>query len=246
MIDPTIVRLTARQILGQRRSIVMVLFALIPVLLTVLFSIENDSTDAQEWTARIALGNLVIGTVLPFTALVFGTAALGQEFEDGTAIYLLSKPIPRSTIVFSKLLVAWGATAAVVVVSSLATGVIGLSGVPQDGIIIGFSVAAVAGSLVYCAAFLWLSIATSRALIVGLLYVFIWQGVVVSLFSGVRYLSISEYALGIAGGIVTAPDSVFDPRLNPAPAVFFAVLVTVGATWIAIRALRRWEIGESS
>ncbi len=148
MIDPTIVRLTARQILGQRRSIVMVLFALIPVLLTVLFSIENDSTDAQEWTARIALGNLVIGTVLPFTALVFGTAALGQEFEDGTAIYLLSKPIPRSTIVFSKLLVAWGATAAVVVVSSLATGVIGLAGVPQDGIIIGFSVAAVAGSLV--------------------------------------------------------------------------------------------------
>ena len=67
------------------------------------------------------------------------------------------------------------------------TGAIGLSGEPGEGIIAGFVAAAVVGSLVYCAAFLWLSIATSRALIVGLLYVFIWQGVVVSLFSGVRY-----------------------------------------------------------
>jgi ABC-2 type transport system permease protein len=106
MIDPTILRLTVRQLLGQRRSIVMVLFALLPVLLAVLYALENDSSDAQEWTAKVALGGLVIGLVLPFTALVFGTAALGQEFEDGTAVYLLAKPIPRATIVFSKLVVA--------------------------------------------------------------------------------------------------------------------------------------------
>jgi len=246
MIDPTILRLTVRQLLGQRRSIVMVLFALLPVLLAVLYALENDSSDAQGWTAKVALGGLVIGLVLPFTALVFGTAALGQEFEDGTAVYLLAKPIPRATIVFSKLVVAWAATTAVVVVSAALTGAIGLSGEPGEGIIAGFVAAAVVGSLVYCAAFLWLSIATSRALIVGLLYVFIWQGVVVSLFSGVRYFSISQYALGIAKAFITAPDDIFDPRLNVAPAVLFAVLVTVGATWLSVRALQRWEIGEAT
>jgi ABC-2 type transport system permease protein len=246
MIDRTSVRLTFRQVLGQKRSILMLVFALLPVLLALLYTLENSSAEAQEWTADTALGNLVIGLVLPFAALVFGTAALGQEFEDGTAVYLLAKPIPRATIVFSKLLVAWAATAAVVLISVVPTGVIGLSGEPQDGIVLGFVVGGIVGSLAYSAAFLWLSIVTSRALIAGLLYVFIWEGAVVSLFTGVRYLSVSEYALGIAKGFITAPDFVFDPRLATAPAVVFSVLVTVIATVFAVRALQRWEIGEST
>jgi ABC-2 type transport system permease protein len=246
MIDGTIVRLTMRQILGQKRSILMLLFALLPVLLALLYRLENDSGDAQEWTAEVALANLVIGILLPFTALVFGTAALGQEFEDGTAVYLLAKPIPRSTIILSKLLVAWLATAVVVTLSTVPTAMLGLSGEPDEGITLGFVVGGIVGSLAYCAAFLWLSIATSRALIVGLLYVFIWEGVVVSLFRGVKYLSISEYALGIAKAFISAPDRTFDPRLTTVPAAVFAALITAFATWYAIRSLQRWEIGEST
>lgn len=246
MIDATIVRLTMRQILGQKRSILMVLAALLPVLLAALYGLENDTSEAQEFTAGIALEELVIGLLLPFTALVFGTAALGQEFEDGTAVYLLAKPIPRSTIIFSKLLVSWLATAAIVVVSAIPTAIIGLAGEPQEGVLPGFVAAGIVGSLAYCAAFLWLSIATSRALIVGLLYVFIWEGVVVNLFGGVKFLSISEYALGIARLFVTLPERIFDPRLSAAPAIVLAVAVTVLAAWYATRALQRWEIGEST
>ncbi len=246
MIDRTIVRLTMRQILGQKRSILMVVFALLPVALAFLYSLENDSFRAQEWTAEDALAGIVLGLVMPFTALVFGTAALGQEFEDGTAVYLLAKPIPRSTIVLSKLLVAWLATAAVVVLSVVPTAILGLSGEPPDGIILGFVVGGILGSLAYCAAFLWLSIATSRALIVGLLYVFIWEGVVVSLFTGAKFLSVAEYAEGIAKAFITAPDRVFDPRVGPAAAFALAAAVTVLAAWYAIRSLKRWEIGEST
>jgi ABC-2 type transport system permease protein len=246
MIDATIVRLTIRQILGQKRSILMLLFAALPVLLALLYTLNNDSRGAQEWTAETALGGLIIGLVLPFTALVFGTAALGQEFEDGTAVYLLAKPIPRSTIILSKLLVSWLSTAVIIVLSTVPTALLGLSGEPQEGMILGFVVGGVAGSLAYCAAFLWLSIATSRALIVGLLYVFIWEGVVVSLFGGVKFFSISEYSLGIANLFISVPERIFDPRLSPAPAIILAGIVTVAATWYAIRSLRRWEIGEST
>ena len=246
MIDRTIVRLTMRQILGQRRSILMILFAILPILLAWLYTFENDTIGTREWTAKDALAGIVLGLVMPFTALVFGTAALGQEFEDGTAVYLLAKPIPRSTIVLSKLLVAWLATAAVVVLSTVPTALIGLSGEPADGIVTGFVVGGILGSLAYCAAFLWLSIATSRALIVGLLYVFIWEGIVVSLFNGVKFLSVAEYAQGIAKAFVTAPDGVYDPRLGPAAAFILAAIVTVVATWYAIRSLERWEIGEST
>ncbi len=248
MIDITIVRLTMRQLLGQKRTILMLGFALIPVLISLLFRLNADpiANDPQEWTASVALARLVVGLTLPFTALVFGTAALGTEFEDGTAVYLLSKPISRVTIVLSKLLVAWAATAIVVLIAAVPSGLIAISGEPHEGIILGFAVAVVFGALVYCSAFMWLSIATSRALIAGLLYVFIWEGVVVNLFSGVRLLSVRQYTLGIAGQLISAPERVFDPRLNGPQAVILAALVVFVATWFAVRALARWEVGESS
>jgi ABC-2 type transport system permease protein len=146
MIDSTIVRLTFRQLLGQKRTILMAAFALLPVLIALLVRVSADSgDDLQELTASVVLDALVVGLLLPFTALVFGTAALGTEFEDGTAVYLLSKPIPRATVVLSKLLVAWLATVGVVLISALAAGLIAIAGEPQDGIVLGFAVGVVAG-----------------------------------------------------------------------------------------------------
>lgn len=248
MIDVTIVRLTLRQLLGQKRTILMVAFALIPVLISLLFRLNADpiENDPQEWTARVALARLVVGLTLPFTALVFGTAALGTEFEDGTAVYLLSKPISRKVIVLSKLLVAWLTTSVVVLLAAIPSGLIAISGEPQNGIILAFAIAVVLGALVYCSAFVWLSIATSRALIAGLLYVFIWEGIVVNLFTGVRLFSVRQYTLGIAGEIMSVPDRVFDPRLTGAQAFGLAAVVTTVAIWFAFRALSRWEVGESS
>ena len=247
MIDSTIVRLTFRQLLGQKRTILMAAFALLPVLIALLVRVSAGAEDdLQDLTASVVLDGLVVGLLLPFTALVFGTAALGTEFEDGTAVYLLSKPIPRATVVVSKLLVAWLATMGVVLISTLAAGLISIAGEPQDGIVLGFAVGVVAGSLVYCSAFIWLSIATSRALIAGLLYVFIWENVVVGLFEGVRVFSIRAYTAGIASIFMDVPDRVFEADLAGAVAAGFALFIIALTTWLAIRALSRWEIGEAS
>jgi ABC-2 type transport system permease protein len=138
------------------------------------------------------------------------------------------------------------ATVVVVMLSTLPTGLIAIGSDPPQGIVLGFVIGGIIGSLVYCAGFLWLSIATSRALIVGLLYVFIWEGVVVNLFSGVRFLSVRQYTLGIAGAFINAPRSVFAPDLAAASAFVLSALATVLAVWFAVRGLRRWEIGEAS
>ena len=39
------------------------------------------------------LDTLVVRTVMPLVALIVGTAAIGSEIEDGTAVYLMVKPI---------------------------------------------------------------------------------------------------------------------------------------------------------
>ncbi|MBE0611264.1 MAG: hypothetical protein IH609_17920, partial [Dehalococcoidia bacterium] len=97
-----------------------------------------------------------------------------------------------------------------------------------------------------CALFMWLSVLTSRALIVGLLYVFIWEGVITRLFAGVRFLSVRQYTLGIADTVVDVPARVFNPRLGEMEAIALATVATAVTVYLAVRRLRRWEIGEAT
>ncbi len=240
-----VARLTARMLLGQRRTLVVALLALVPVGLALLFRFADAEVDPARWTARALLSGLVTATILPLVTLIFGTAAFGQDIEDGTAVYLLARPIPRRTIVLSRLLVAWALSAALLLPAALAAGFIAIQG-RDAALVLGFTAALAAGALVYCAVFAWLSIVTSRALIVGLLYVFLWEGVLSGLFSGIRFLSIRQYTPRIAGALVDAPPAVFDPSLEPLAAIALALLVLGLFARLAVLALQRWEIGEAT
>ncbi|MEX1102697.1 MAG: ABC transporter permease subunit [Dehalococcoidia bacterium] len=247
--NATIVALTLRQVLGQRRSVLMLAGAALPILIAFLFTFNNGGPDdptPERFSATILLGRLVTNAVLPIVALVFGTAVLGAEIEEGTAVYLLSKPISRARIILSKLVVAWVATAVVVVPSAAVASVVALEGSDADGISVAFALALIAGSLAYCALFVLLSVVTSRALIVGLLYVFIWEGVVTNLFSGTRLLSIREFTLAVADALTPVRASAFDANLGPVQGMLLMAAIIIGATAFATRRLERFEIGEST
>ncbi len=246
--NETIIRLTARQLFGQKRTLFIGLLMLIPVLFAVLYRVNSEENDPEHWVANVLFVRVLVGSLLPFVALIFGTAALGTEFEDGTAVYLLSKPVPRWQVVASKLLVAWAATAVFVLVASLVSAPIALQGSGVDGsaLVMGFVIAEVVAAFVYCAMFLALSVVTAHALLVGLLYVFIWEGVLTNLFSGLRYLSVREYAVALAQWIGNIPDSVLDPHIRGVTAVILLAVIGAGAVWLAIRWLVRWQIGETA
>lgn len=239
-------RLTLRQLLGRGRTILIGLLALLPVLVAVVYRLGSEDTRQQEWAASVLLDGLVVSTLLPLAALVYGTAVLGAEIEDGTAVYLLSKPVARSRIIAAKLLAGWTVTTATVLAAALVAGAIALAGEPESGILLGFGVGIVLGSLVYSALFVLLSVVTSRALIAGLIYVFIWEGLVNGLFAGTRLLSVRHYMLGIADAFVDLPASEFDAPLGPWTAL--ALMAAFGAvtTWYAVHRLRDFEIGETS
>ena len=90
--------------------------------------------------------------------------------------------------------------------------------------------------------FVLLSIATSRPLVFGLGYVFIWEGILGDLFTGTRYLSIRQYCLGIADGISTVSHTVFHAELNAAVSLVLMLAVIAGATALATRSLARFEL----
>lgn len=240
-------QLTARELLGAKRTILLAAFALIPVLIAVLYRTLGKDLAPDHWAANTLYARLIVTTVLPLTALVFGTAAIGSEFEDGTAIYILARPLERWRVVVSKLAVASAATAILVLLSSLISGIIATSGNGDGGAIVtGFSIALVAGSIVYCCIFVCLSIITSRALIAGLIYVFLWESVITTLFSGLRIFSVRQYVLGLANRIASVDPNVYSARLNGVAAIFLMVIVAALTTLYAVRRLQRWEIGEST
>jgi ABC-2 type transport system permease protein len=241
-----IARLTVRQLLGRGRTLLMGLLALLPILVAVVYRLGSQDTDPQEWAATVLLEGLVVTTVLPLAAVVYGTAVLGSEIEDGTAVYLLAKPISRARIIAAKLLSSWLVTSVTVLVPALVAGAIALAGEGGWSILVGFGVALVLGSLVYSSLFVMLSVITSRALIAGLIYVFIWEGLVNGIFTGTRLLSIRHYTLGVADLLVDAPVDVFEAKLGAVTALVLMTIVGLATAWYATRRLKSFEIGETT
>ena len=112
-----LIDVTLRGLLGRRRTLLLVLLVGLPVLISLLIRISGGQPNADR-----VLDTLVVRTVMPLVALIVGTAAIGSEIEDGTAVYLMIKPIPRWKIALSKGLVAAGLTAALVVPAVVLTG----------------------------------------------------------------------------------------------------------------------------
>ena len=225
---------TIRGLLGRRRSILLVLLAGLPVLIALLVRVSGGRSDADR-----VLDTLVVRTVMPLVALIFGTAAIGSEIDDGTAVYLMIKPIPRWRIALSKILVAAGLTALLIVPAVIITGALLGSRTDTTTTIVGFSVACLVGGSAYAAAFVALSVFTTRALLLGLAYVLIWEGVLSGLLEGTKFLSIRQATLGVAAAF--GIDTPGDP-LTPAVSVLVLVVVLVGATLLASWKLARFEI----
>ena len=243
-----LISLTARQLLGRRRTLVIGLLLALPILIAVIYRF-SDEAGSGEATGEFALGLvsvMIFTLLLPLVALVFGTASLGAEIEDGTAVFLLTKPIERWRIIAIKIGVASVAATLFVVPTTMATTWIIHESPTADGLMLGLGLSALVASVLYCAAFVALSAVISRALIFGLIYVFVWETFATRIFDSLRWVSIREYAYGWSDAVISINDkgAFYDPHLGVTTAIVgtMVVLATAcaGGTW----ALTRFEIGE--
>jgi len=233
----TIARVTARALLGRRRTILMALLAGAPILLGLLVRLGNG---ARPSALQTSLDGLIVSSVLPLVALVFGSAALGSELDDGTGVVLLTKPIPRWAIVVPKLLVSGGLTAVLVVPSTILAGIlIGGTGSTQLGLTFAFAVAVLVGSFVYSAIFVALGAATSRGLIIGLGYSLLWEGLLSAALKGTQLFSVREYIRGMASAL--APKGTVASVVG-GQAFVLAIVALVVITAVAANRLAQHEI----
>jgi ABC-2 type transport system permease protein len=237
---PEIVRITFRQLLGRRRTLLLLLLAALPVLLAVIFRLAGE-IDVHSYTRRV-FDTVSMTIVLPLAAVLFGTGAFGAETDEGTILYLLAKPVPRWIIVAAKALAAAMLTVALTVASVFLAGVVELLPAGADGLSateaqVG---AMIVGSLCYVALFVPLSLFTRRALVIGIGYTLVWEGALSNLLPGIANLSIRQYALGAADAFFQLHT---DPaRLSPMTAFTLAAVLVVAAFALATWRLMRFEL----
>ena len=235
MIFTAIARVTLRALVSRRRTVLMLLLAAVPILVAALVRASANGIGEVGQT----LDGLVVRIILPLIALVFGTAALGSELEDGTGVHLLTKPISRTTIVLAKVAVAGTLTALLTVPATVVAAILmARPGSDLAGLLASLGLGVLAGSYVYAAIFAALSLITSRGLIIGLGYALIWEGLLAGLLPGTQVFSVREYVRGIANAV--SPE-VIDSLVGGA-AVLYAAVALAGALAIASYRLATYEV----
>ncbi len=234
MISATIVRLGARSIFGRWRG---VLLFVLPVILIGLSVLVRVLVGQEAEAAEATLYGLGLVVVVPLVALLATSGLLAPEIDDGSISYLLAKPISRYTIVVSKLVVALTCVLVFGAVPMLVAGLILRTDAPAIGV--GFGVASLVGGAAYCAVFALLSVMTRHAVVIGLIYLLIWEGLLGGLLDGVRWLSVTRWSAELVDQIA---DLTLVDELPLAYAVIaFAVAIGAG-TWRTGLRLRAFNL----
>jgi ABC-2 type transport system permease protein len=236
--NATVAWITARGLLGRRRFLLLAPLPLIMIGLAVLT--RATGVDPADWGPPVIRG-LGFTVVLPVIALIVGTGVLGSEIDDGTVVHILTKPLPRREIILAKLGVAVSVTALTVGIPMYVVGVL------ADSVRLGLSLAAACavGAAAYTALFLALSLVTRRPVLLGLVYVLVWEGLLGNLVSGTKNLSIQQYVIALADRM--APTGIIEGKVSLTIAVVMSVIFSVGGTLLAIDRLRSFSVaGETS
>ena len=221
-----IFRLTLRQLLGRWRVLLIVFLASLPTLIVLLVKWQDPENAVynQEFVQGM-IDAMIVGGIMPIVTMTVAAAAFGNELEDRTLYYLVLKPLSRVHIILAKLVATFVLAAPVVVASGVvATALVGA----DAGAVFTVGIALLAGVAAYASIFTWAGLITPRALSYGLVYVLVWEGILSSFLTGVRYLSVRGYTLSLLHGIDAKNFEILEERVIAFPAAI------VGAVGVAL------------
>jgi len=240
--------LTMRQYGHGKRWMVMAALMFLPAVLALL--VRSASPDVPGIGHEFLFVFMLISqALLPLAALIYASGMIQDELEDQTITYLLIRPIPRWALYLVKLLATLTATIFLTFIFTILTYAaiyIGAGGGGQD-IPLRCLKAACIHSLAmatYCCLFGLMGLLTKRILIVGILYLVVFEGLFANLAFSIRLITVIYYSRIIAYRsmpfIVSTPfgprdfaadawqlDVANDPTLSQHPSLFTCIAVLV-------------------
>lgn len=175
--------------------------------------------------------------VVPIVALVFAGASLGDTREDGTLVYLWLRPMPRWAVVAGAWLAAITVSLPLTLVPMVATAALVDAG---SELVVATAIATIVGVIAYSALFVLLGLMVKNAIIWGLGYILIWEGLVAAFGSAAARLSIRGYTSSILTDRTGADLDLGD--LSQTAGIIVPVIIAVVALGLATWRLERLEV----
>lgn len=239
-----IVRVTLKQLLGGRRLLVLGLLGTIPAIVVWLSTANRSVASTFEVYHEGAMITLFL-IVMPIVSIVLGSAALGDERRDGTLSFLIVRPIPRTGITGAKTMAAWIAAATVSMLSgALASAAVSIR-MSDWSTMVPTLVALAISAGCYAAVFMVVGFLTSRAVLLGLVYLFVWESGIA--FAASSLANVSLFRIGLTAYAAMLPEAeplLSEPLASLAPGAGGAIaklvfLAAVGVTATAAMLRRR-------
>ncbi|MGH2560042.1 MAG: ABC transporter permease [Thermomicrobiales bacterium] len=236
--------LTVRQFLGGRAVRVVTLLAFLPCVFGLIYLLNTDVATAREFLTETIFIEMVAPTLLPITVLILATGALGNEIEDRTLPYLALKPLSRLRIVVEKLLGVLAVAVPIVLAGLAATFLVVMRGDARDEteILAAMLAAAAVGTLAYSAVFMLVSLIIPRALLVGIIYTFVWESLLGRFLPGLRVVSVRHAVKSIFVGMLDHLEISMDNATAPMTATIVVVAVAVVCVVLATWRLQRMNL----
>jgi len=193
--------------LAPRRSWLVYLFALLPVLVALLLATHARRVNAEGIATNISWF-LYLQVVVPLVSLLAGQAVISREIEDRTITYLFSRPISRpamfigrslGALAFTLLLLLAGAGLLLFVAAqgsggrAPGAGQFPIAPILEDGVVLPLLGAVALGALAYTLIFAALGVFTKHPMIIGLAYTFAIEGFLSNLPGSNQALAIQYY-----------------------------------------------------
>jgi ABC-2 type transport system permease protein len=190
--------LSLRQHLRGRRLLVLSLLFLLPaVLAAVLRLVPQPSAPAGLEFALVY--NLVPHALATLAALLYAAGLIQDEVEDQTLTYLLLRPLPRWALYVTRLAASLLVTAALTAVFTTLTLAVIWWDTPElwGGVLPGRALKVAAllalAQAGYCSLFGAVGLLTRRALVAGLAYIVVFEGLLASFETLARRMTVMYY-----------------------------------------------------
>lgn len=235
MIDLRLTSHFVRQLARGKRFWGMSALSSVAGFIAWISSIDESDQDIAEIFHIITA--TAAGATISIAFLVIGAATLRDERDAGTLPFIFMKPIARWRWATS----AWAAAALV----SFAVGVVGwLVGFVAMGLTTGSWGLAVpalglyaAAAVGYTAVFVPIGYLFTRAVLVGLAYVFVWEGIITTFVTGLSASSVWRTALSIYADLTELPQDALDALGPVSPGLGGGALKLAGTVAVGVGVL---------
>lgn len=192
MLHPYVFSSTLRDMLRPGRIVIWVVLGLILAGVSLLWaSMSRNGIGEAEYGLLV---RLIVYRIVALAAAMFTTMVISQEIEQKTIVYMVTRTVPRNVLIFSRGLAA---VVAVTLMSWISLICVGLAVVGPS--IFGTSMfwmdmfIMFLGAVAYASLFVFITLIMNRAMLLILIFTFVWEAFVPYLKGDMYLLTVNTY-----------------------------------------------------